>query len=103
MKALSIITKIPERAILSVFFSCMSLITFPLCIPLMLSPSGISDQTYADAMDSVLGHIESTRIALASVALVCCIWSWRKEGLVPAVMAMVFTGFAFFTALFVDK
>ena len=92
---------IPDRAIASVVFGFLSLFTFRIYAQLMWHTSPSSDKA-ADAMGSILGTLETTRRVLAVVALLWCIWSWRKEWWLPAVLATLFTALALFIAFFID-
>jgi hypothetical protein len=52
---------------------------------------------------SILGSLETTRRLLAVVALLWCVWSWRKEWWLPSVFATLCTGVVLYVAFVIDS
>jgi len=93
---------IPDRAIASVVFGLLSLFTFRVYGQILWGTHDKSDAGIA-TISSILGCLETTRRVLAVVALLWCVWSWRKEWWLPSVIATICTALALFEAFFIDS
>jgi hypothetical protein len=93
---------IPDRAIASVVFGFLSILTFQLYGAILWNTSPESDRA-ADHIGSILGTLEITRRMLAVVALLWCVWSWRKEWWLPSLVATLSTAFALVVAFGYDS
>jgi hypothetical protein len=95
---------IPDRAIASVIFGCFSIFTLRVFAHLMWLPvqgGGPLPEQAIQAMSPILERLQIAYRLLAIAALAWCIWSWRKEWWLPAVVATLFTALALFLAFFV--
>ena len=93
---------VPDRAIASVVFSVLSTLAFRVYATIMWNTSAKSDEAQA-AIGSILGSLETTRRVLAVIALLWCIWSWRKEWWLPSVIATICTALALYISFFIDS
>lgn len=93
---------IPDRAVASVVFGFLSLLTFRVYSRILWETTPKSEEAQA-AFGAILGNLETTRRVLAVVALLWCIWSWRKEWWLPSVVATLFTALALFMSFFIDS
>jgi hypothetical protein len=93
---------IPDRAIASVVFSFLSLFTFSVYCQILWGTHDKTDDGMA-TVGSILGSLETTRRVLAVVALLWCVWSWRKEWWLPSVIATICTLLALWESFFIDS
>jgi hypothetical protein len=98
---------IPVRAIASVLLACVSLWVFRIFGQVHWLPSRFS-RDGEEMFRRVLSQVGPIRDqldlgyrVLAGVALVLCIWSWRTEQRVAAMVATVFAALAAFCAVFI--
>ena len=98
---------IPGRAIASVVFACFSLFLFRVYRQVHWLPSRFSKDS-DDIFHRVLSQVSPIRDqldigyrALAVAALVWCVWSWRTEQRMAALVATVFAALAMFCAVFI--
>ena len=98
---------IPGRAIASVVFACFSLFLFRVYGQVHWLPTRFSEDG-KDMFHRMLTQVGPIREelgigyrALAVAALVWCIWSWRTEPRIAALVATLFTAVAMFGAVFV--
>jgi len=97
----------PGRAIASVVFACFSLWVFRVYgqvhwLPARFSKEG--DEMFRRILSQVgpiRDQLDLGYRVLAAAALVWCIWSWRTEQRLPAMIATVFAGLAAFCAVFI--
>jgi len=104
MKAPNPKLQIPDRAIASIVFGCLSIYTLRVYADLMWGPTPdghLSDQALG-AIGTTCARLEAARRVLAILALVWCLWSWCKEWWVPATVATLFTLLALYMAFIVD-
>jgi hypothetical protein len=98
---------IPGRAIASVLFACFSLWMFRVYgqvhwLPTRFSKDG--DEMFHQMLSQVSpirDQLDLEYRALAVAALVWCIWSWRTEQRVAALVASFFAAVAMFCAVFI--
>lgn len=98
---------IPGRAIASALFACFSLWVFRVYGQVHWLPSRFSKDG-EEMFHRVLSQVGPIRDqldlgyrVLAAAALVWCIWSWRTEQRVAALVATVFAALAGFCAVFI--
>ena len=98
---------IPARAIASALFACSSLFVFRLYGQVHWLPKRFSKDS-DDVFHRVLSQVGPIRDqldvayrVLAVIALIWCIWSWRTERRVAALIATGFAGLAMFCAVFI--
>jgi hypothetical protein len=103
MSVPTIKTRIPDRAIASVFFACFTIFVRRIAAQLEWLPmrlDGIPEQALSQ-FGPIMGSLQIAYETLAVATLVWCIWSWFTEHRVPAVIATIFTVLALFDAFFV--
>jgi len=97
----------PARAIASVLFACCSLFVFRIYgqvhwLPMHFSKDG--EDIFHRLLSEVgpIGdQIDIGYRVLAAFALLWCIWSWRTETRMAAIVATVFAALAVFCAVFI--
>ncbi|SRR5579885_3462168 len=92
-------TKIPDRAIASILFSCFCILVrrifFSLeWLPITSIPDhfDVPDRLYIPIMVS----LQTGFRGLVAASVVWCIWSWFTERRLPAIVATIFTALALF-------
>ena len=93
---------IPDRAIASVIFAFLSVFAFRVYCTILWGTHDKTDDGMA-TIGSILGSLETTRRVLAVVALLWCVWSWRKEWWLPSVIATICTLLALWESFFIDS
>jgi hypothetical protein len=102
MSAPSTKLMIPDRAIASVLFAILSQFTFRVYCQILWGTTSKSDEAQ-NTIGSLLGSLETTRRVFAVIALLWCIWSWRKEWWLPSVIATLCTALALYISFFIDS
>jgi hypothetical protein len=93
---------LPDSAIASVVFGFLSLFTFRVYCQILWGIHDHSDDGMA-TIGAILGSLEIARRVLAVVALLWCLWSWRKEWWLPSVIATLITAVALYFAFCVNS
>ncbi len=98
---------IPTRAIASVLFACCSMFVFRVYGQVHWLPTRFSKDG-DDVFHRMLSQVGPIRDqldigyrVLAAIALAWCIWSWRTEARMPAIVATAFAALAVFCAVFI--
>jgi hypothetical protein len=97
---------IPARALASVLFACCSLFVFRLYgqvhwLRFSKDGDGIFDRTLLSQVGPIRDQLDIGYRVLAAIAVAWCIWSWRTEARISALVATAFAALAGFCAVFI--
>jgi hypothetical protein len=98
---------IPAKAIASILFACCSLFVFRVYGQVHWLPTRFSEdghdifQRMLSQVGPIRDQLDISYRILAAIALVWCIWSWRTEARLPAIVATAFATLAIFCAVFI--
>jgi hypothetical protein len=99
--------QIPAKAIASILFACCSLFVFRVFGQVIYLPAHFSKDS-GDIFHQMLSETGPIRDqldvgyrVLAVISLVWCIWAWRTEPRVAAIVATIFAALAMFCAVFI--